>query len=322
MPLGPTELGAPAVPAGTKSTADKPVPYADAVAPYAKFGTDAKPGEFPRTIRHNEGETVIEERPKRVVVLDVGELDAVMQLGVIPVGAAEYSSTAFPKHIIDKIKDVKLVGNTQELNLEAIAELAPDLILSSSLRHKELYETLSKIAPTVFSTRPGVAFRHNFALYAQSLGLEEKGAEVVKTYEDKVREVNAAMPKQRPATSIVQLRPEAPRFYLRANFLGLLLTDVGIPRPDSENIDDFAFDLSRETIPDYANGDVVILAVAGGDKNEFAKSVLDSALWKGIPAVKNNKVFSVDSETWIGGVGYGSAFIVLDEIKAYYSKLA
>ncbi|MBO0791975.1 MAG: hypothetical protein J2P36_13650, partial [Ktedonobacteraceae bacterium] len=42
-----------------------------------------------RTIKHAMGETKVPASPKRVVVLDTGELDAVISLGIIPVGAVE-----------------------------------------------------------------------------------------------------------------------------------------------------------------------------------------------------------------------------------------
>ena len=36
----------------------------------AKLGTDAEPGQFPRTIKHANGETEVKEKPERVVALD------------------------------------------------------------------------------------------------------------------------------------------------------------------------------------------------------------------------------------------------------------
>lgn len=54
----------------------------------AALGTDALPGEFPRTITHAAGETVIDTKPERVVVLDGGELDDVLSLGITPIATA------------------------------------------------------------------------------------------------------------------------------------------------------------------------------------------------------------------------------------------
>lgn len=70
----------------SKSVAKGGKDFADAAAKTAALGTDAKLGQWPRTIRQAMGDTVIKAQPKRVVVLDVGELDNVVSLGIKPVG--------------------------------------------------------------------------------------------------------------------------------------------------------------------------------------------------------------------------------------------
>lgn len=58
------------------------------------------------------------------------------------------------------------VGTINNLNLEAIAKLKPDLILGSQLRAADKYKQLSAIAPTVFSIRPGFTWKENYLLNA------------------------------------------------------------------------------------------------------------------------------------------------------------
>ncbi|MGC4105286.1 MAG: iron-siderophore ABC transporter substrate-binding protein [Thermomicrobiales bacterium] len=319
MPATPAALGAPEVPAATASTASTAVPEAVAFAPYADFGTDAAPGVFPRTIRHAFGETTIEKQPERVVVLDTGELDACVILGITPVGAAEYLTSGLPDYIASRQDDIQLVGTTAEPDLEAILALKPDLILSSKLRHDEsVYAVLSDIAPTVFAERPGVTFKQNFTLYAETLGREVEARQVMDLYENGVRALNAELPSPRPTTSIVQIRPSAVRFYMRANFLGQILTDLGLPRNDAENVDDFAFDGSQENLGEYANDELVILAVQGGDSNEAAPEILGSPVWGSLPAVQADNVLEAPNDVFIGGIGYGSAMIVVNTIAEYF----
>ncbi len=54
----------------------------------AKLARTLPPGVFPRTLKHANGETTLEKKPTRVVVLDTGELDDVVTLGITPVGMA------------------------------------------------------------------------------------------------------------------------------------------------------------------------------------------------------------------------------------------
>jgi iron complex transport system substrate-binding protein len=318
MPAAPDDLGAPAVPDPVASTDPDAVTMTDALAPYDEFGTSAAPGEFPRTIRHSMGETAIEASPQRIVTLDPGELDAAVQLGFVPVGTAEYGSYKLAEYVSEAVDDITLVGTTAEPDLEAIIGLQPDLILSSKLRHEALYDTLSAIAPTVFAERPGVSFKQNLQLYAQATGAEAAGAEVVARYEKRVRALNSVLPMPRPSLSIVQMRPDNIRFYQTANFLGVILRDLGFPRGEGQNVDAFAVDTSPEELGVYADGEIIILAVVDPDENDLASETLGGEVWEQLPAVQAGQVLEVDSAVWIGGVGYGAAFEVLDGLAAYF----
>jgi iron complex transport system substrate-binding protein len=319
IPDAPAKLGAPATPAAARSTASNPAPLANVLAPYAAFGTTAAPGAFPRVIRHALGETTVAAAPTKVIVLDTGELDAMVQLGIRPIGAAEYQTTGLPAYLLPKVEGIKVVGTTAQPDLETITALKPDLILSSKLRHEKIYSLLTAIAPTVLVDRPGVTFKQNMALYAQAVGAEQRAAEVVKTYEERVRKLNAALPTPRPTVSIVQMRANILRFYQRSNFLGMVLDDLGFPRPAAQNVDDFGQDLGQEMLSEYAAGDLILLAVQGGEGNAFAKSVLAGDIWKTLPAVKAGKTLAVDDSTWIGGIGYGAAFEILAGLAKHFN---
>lgn len=93
-----------------------------------------------RSVTHAMGTTEIIGNPERVVVLDTGELDSVLALGVTPVGAVTADATgAFQSYLGDRTKGIEVVGTINEPNLEKIAALQPDLILSSKTRHEEIY---------------------------------------------------------------------------------------------------------------------------------------------------------------------------------------
>jgi iron complex transport system substrate-binding protein len=79
---------------------------------------------FPRTVQHAMGETDIPERPERVVVLDTGELDSALSLGVTPVGAVTTDvASGFLSYLAEGATDVEQVGTIGEPNLEAIAAM-------------------------------------------------------------------------------------------------------------------------------------------------------------------------------------------------------
>jgi iron complex transport system substrate-binding protein len=319
LPSAPAALGAPAVPPAATSSSPTAVPYEPAVVIYNAYGTDAAPGVFPRTVRHAMGETTIKAAPQRVVVLDTGEMDAVVEMGLIPVATLDYSSSGLPPYLEEKLRGVKTVGSLAEPNLEAIAALRPDLILSNKLRHEKIYDKLAAIAPTIFGERAGLVWRHNVALYAQALGREEQAAASVRQYEERARELNAKLPTPRPSVSIVRVMEKDLRYYQRANFIGGILTDLGFPRPESQNVDDFALlNMSLETAGQHAPADLIAVSIWPNEENPFGRQLLESPIWKAIPAVQQGRVMLVNDRVWMAGLGYRAAQSIFDDIAAHF----
>lgn len=102
-----------------------------------------------RTIRHLAGETQVPVNPERVVALYPENVDAVLSLGVQPVGATLDAGNRFAPYLQKRLEGKTApVGSSDEPNFEAILTLEPDLIIGHSW-HADLYETLSRIVPTV-----------------------------------------------------------------------------------------------------------------------------------------------------------------------------
>ncbi|MGD9895260.1 MAG: ABC transporter substrate-binding protein, partial [Dehalococcoidia bacterium] len=317
IPRPATELGAPAIAAPTKSGAANAVSYQETIAPYAGFGTTAAPGVFPRTIRHAMGETVLPAAPQRVICLTRGEMDAAVELGVTPVGIAGSATSALPPYLEPALGDVVLVGNIGQPNLEAIAALNPDLILSYKAQDEQLYDRLSAIAPTIFTQQGGVAYKYNFPIYAQAFGREQQAAGTIQRYENRVRALNAALPHTRPDVSIVRFNANNVQYYLRTNFPALVLEDLGFPRPPSQNVDDIVLaNQSLETIGQHAPASLIVVLVQLGAEG-FAEQAMAGPIWRSLEAVQKNNVLMVD-QAWAGGVGYLGAHFIFDDIAKHF----
>jgi iron complex transport system substrate-binding protein len=241
----------------------------------------------PRTIAHAMGSTKITGTPKRVVVLDTGELDSAVALNVKPVGA-----------------------------VEAIAALRPDLILSSKVRHEAIYDQLARVAPTVFSEAVGVTWKENFALHADALGLGDEAERLQAEYEDKARELATALGDKRADTTVSVVRSvgDEVRIYLKANFLGTILEDVGLPRPPPQDDDEFTTTATDERIP-ALDGDVMFLS-RFGDDHRLLTRLQSNRLWPRLEVVKADRVFEVPDDLWFLGIGNFAARKVLDDLRA------
>lgn len=118
-----------------------------ASVPPAPAASATQPAFAPITIVHKLGTTVIEQRPRRVAVLDMNEVDFLDQLGVPVAGMVK----DYVPHFLIRYKDdqdIRDLGAIVQPNLEHIHALQPDLVLMTSIQANH-YQELSQIAPTL-----------------------------------------------------------------------------------------------------------------------------------------------------------------------------
>ncbi|MEU0810405.1 iron-siderophore ABC transporter substrate-binding protein [Streptomyces sp. NPDC005970] len=290
--------------------------FASAAEKTAAMGTDAKPGQWPRTIDHAMGKTELKAQPKRVVVLDVGELDNVVSLGIKPVGLAPTEgSPELPSYLKKEAGSPKNVGTINNLNLEAIAGLKPDLILGSQLRAADKYDELSKIAPTVFSIRPGFTWKQNYLLNASALDKTAEAKAKLADYDKKIKVLDEKLGDKKPTVSMVRFMPDGvTRLYANASFIGTILKDAHIPRPKNQDIEDLAAEISAENI-DQADADYIFTGVYGDPKATDRTKAQGNPLWKNLKAVKNGHASDVPDETWYLGLGVMAADTVVADLQ-------
>lgn len=302
--------------AGNADVAKGGARFAAADAETAKLGSDAADGVFPRTVTHANGTTQIPSKPQRVVVLDTGELDDVLTLGITPVGIpATKGANTVPSYLAPKVAGVQSVGTIQELNLEAIAALKPDLILGSKLRADKLYPQLSQIAPTVFSIRPGYPWKENFLLVGEALGLEGESVATLNSYQDKVESLKASVTGD-PTISLVRFMPGKLRLYGNKSLIGVILQDAGLKRPPTQDVDDIAVEISAENIS-QADGDVLFWSSYGEPSATGETSVVNGTQWKQLPPVAAGTAHRVEDDIWFLGLGPTGAGLIVDQLSGF-----
>ncbi|PGQ43266.1 iron siderophore-binding protein [Bacillus thuringiensis] len=280
------------------------------------------------TVEHAMGKTEVPANPKRVVILTNEGTEALLELGVKPVGAVKsWTGDPWYPHIKDKMKDVKVVGDEGQVNVETIASLKPDLIIGNKMRHEKVYEQLKAIAPTVFSETLRGEWKDNFKFYAKALNKEKEGQKVVADYESRMKDLKGKLgDKVNQEISMVRFMPGDVRIYQKNSFSGVVLNDIGFKRPPLQDKDDFAIKgITKEQIPNM-DGDYLFYFTSDKDAdknnegNSLAKEWTEDPLFKQLQASKNNKVFQVDEVIWNTAGGIKAANLMLDDIEKYFLK--
>ncbi|MGY2080002.1 ABC transporter substrate-binding protein [Modestobacter sp. SYSU DS0657] len=272
-----------------------------------------------RTVGHALGEAEISGVPERVVVLDTGELDTALSLGVTPVGAVRTdASTELPGYLAEAGADpdeIAEVGTIAEPNLEAIAALDPDLILSNTARHTELYEQLQAIAPTVMGEGVGETWKQNLPVYAEALGRQEEGEQLLAEYRDRATEVGALFgdPAALEVSIVRFVGTGSARLYGEGSFIGTVLADAGFARPWIQRTDETFVEVGPEEIS-QADGDLLFYSAYGeGGAGELTE-LTSGGLWQSLGAVQRGDAVPVDDDRWFLAIGPLGAGLVLDDL--------
>jgi iron complex transport system substrate-binding protein len=277
------------------------------------------------TVEHAMGSTTIKGTPKRVVILTNEGTEALLSMGVTPIGAVKsFTGNPWYDHIATKMKDVKVVGVESEVNVEAIAALKPDLIIGNKMRQEKIYDQLSAIAPTVFAETLRGDWKENFTLYAKALNKDEKGNEVIKHYDTRISDLKEKLgDKKNMKVSMIRFMAGEVRIYHKDTFSGVVLSDLGFARPESQDVDDFAErGVTPERIP-AMDGDILFYftyETGDGKGSTLEKEWIEGPLFKNLEVAKKGEVHKVSDTIWNTAGGVLAANLMLDDIENIFLK--
>jgi iron complex transport system substrate-binding protein len=257
-----------------------------------------------RLVRHAGGETQVPLNPERVVTIHSSHLDNAVALGVVPVGAGVLEggtlTYSHPEYLHEALSEVTPIGNWSTPSFEAILALAPDLILANAF-HEEIYEQLSRIAPTIIAEATGVA---GLRETAKVLGRTEQAEAVIADYERTVKEAQEALAEviqngERVAFLRVSARDSIRVYGVpedRVDGTGYLLhTVLGLtPAPLVPN--EWLTQISLEVLPELGADHLFVMA----DDEAVLDEIAVTPLWNTIPAVQQGQVYPVSYGMWQG----------------------
>lgn len=278
-----------------------------------------------RTVKHAMGETTINGTPQKVVVLTNEGTEAVLALGVTPVGAVKsWTGNPWYEHISNQMSSVTVVGDENQPNIELIAGLQPDLILGNKMRQEAVYEQLSAIAPTVFAEDLRGDWQVNFNLYAEALNKTTEGEQAIAAFEQKIDDFKTkAGDKLNETISVVRFMDGKTRVYHVNTFSGVIFDKIGIARNEMTNnvpADTFVDEITKERLPEVEASRLFYFTYETGDGNasKTEEEWTSDPLWTNLTAVKNNRAYKVSDAIWNTAGGILAANILVDELKEIY----
>jgi iron complex transport system substrate-binding protein len=280
------------------------------------------PAASAREVTHSMGVADVPDAPQRVVVLTNEGTEALLAIGITPVGAVRsWLGDPWYDHIAGQMADITVLGEESAVDLELLAALEPDLIIGTKVRHEKIYEQLSAIAPTVISERLRGDWKVNMALYAEAVGKTAEAEAAFAAYDTRVAAISEQLGEARAEQiSLVRFMAGRTRIYLKDTFAGTVLGQIGFARPASQDRDEFADEVTKERIPDF-NGDRLFYFVyetGDGAADSAAAEWMADPLWAALPVVQAGKAQPVSDAIWNTAGGIIAANVMLDDIETIY----
>lgn len=197
---------------------------------------------FPVSIEHKYGSTEITTKPERIVTVGLLEQDALLALGVTPVGTTEWFG-GHPGAIWPWAQEKlagplpKVLSNTDGISYEQVAALQPDVIIAlySGLTEEE-YKLLTEIAPTVAQPGTyadyGIPWQEVTEKVGLIVGQREQARTLIEGIEARFEQIKAEHAEFQGATALVATPYQGIWVYGAEDVRGRFLTSLGFKLPD------------------------------------------------------------------------------------------
>ncbi|SFS55637.1 iron complex transport system substrate-binding protein [Sulfitobacter marinus] len=274
----------------------------------ALWATSAAAQEFPVTIEHAFGQTVIEARPTRVASVGWANHEVPLALGIVPVGFARASwgdddGDGLLPWVTEKLDELGaqapvLFDEGDGIDFEAVASTNPDVILAaySGISQSD-YDTLSRIAPVVAYPDGAwtTTWREMIRQNAAGLGMASEGEAMVAQIEERIATALQDYPQLAGKTGMfvthLDIRDLSTiGFYAAADQRVQFLEDLGMATPravrEASEAGKYSGRVSAERIDLFNDVDVV---VTYGDMARLSELVKNPLIAR-FPAIARGSV--------------------------------
>ena len=266
------------------------------------------------TVDTAQGPVTLQDSPDAVAVYDMAALDTITALGVTPAGTIDTI-------LVPALRDAGAapVGTLFEPDLEALAGLAPDLVIVGGRSATQL-AAVSQVAPAIDMTfGPDLLAdaRARIDAYGTLFDRTAQAQELTSALDAKLAALRAAADGQGTGLIVMTNGPKMSAYGAGSRF-GWIFDATGLAEA-VPGLDDATHGqaISHEFIA-QANPDWLLVVDRGaaiGEDGQGAIETLRSDLVQGTTAWQQDQVIQLDpAATYISAGGYGSTMAVLDQL--------
>lgn len=270
--------------------------------------------EYPISIEHAFGTTILTEKPVRIATVNWANHEVPLALGVVPVGFAaanfgDDDGDGLLPWVTERLADLGaevpvLFDEGDGIDFEAVAATEPDVILAAySGLTQEDYDTLSQIAPVIAYPEEawGTDWRDMIRFNSAGMGMAAEGDALIAELDAEIAAAVAQYP-QLTGKSVMFITHLATtdlstvRFYTAHDTRVKFFLDLGLIMPESvvtaSEAGGFRGEISAENIDVF--DDVQILVTYGG--RELLDALNADPLTNKMPAVVGGAIVMLGND--------------------------
>lgn len=286
------------------------------------------------TLAHAYGSTEVPTAPTRVVTVGYTDHDVVLALGVTPIGVREWYGD-HPHGVWPWAQDelgsaTPTVLRGEDLSVEQVAELGPDLILGlyANLSQTE-YEQLSRIAPTVPQSGGHAPYSTPWQEMTRTagaaLGRQERAEQLIAQVEEQFAAARAQHPRFEGAQLVYAGAYGQGQVYVESSGstrFGLLAA-LGFAVPGQVDAlveqGSFSADISDEQLR-LIDHDVLFWELGAAEGMRAA--IEAKPLYPGLDVVRGGRVVYVDDPLLAGALAHATVLSLPTVLEALVPMLA
>ncbi|RXZ78509.1 ABC transporter substrate-binding protein [Paenibacillaceae bacterium] len=277
-----------------------------------------------RVVQDILGEVTIPVNPKRILASSSNYAEYLIEIGVTPQFAVvvpdiepEYRAPYLEEHGVEMLKNKQY-----QYNYEQLLSTSPDLIVvAGKIIEPDVYEELSKIAPTV-AVNAGSDMHGAMTELAELFGKQEAAEKILAAFDQKAKDAKEKINQAIGDKSVLILRVEPTRY----RYLGPKADDdvskffyetLGLRSPEIfKDTTEWFTPFSLEILPDI-KADYIFVekrSMEDYDSSESLQELESNSLWKNMDAVKNNHVFPLKTNDYVQAKGPIGTGLLIDYI--------
>ncbi|TXK85004.1 ABC transporter substrate-binding protein [Paenibacillus sp. N3.4] len=276
-------------------------------------------GDF-LTFKDSTGqEMVLKEKPQHVVLLNTEIQELYYQVG----GQASGVATAPGIPVPEAAKNTVKVGQINQVSMEKVMSLKPDLIIGQSVFHASLKDSFAaaKVPFALVDIKSYEDIKAAAEFFGKIAGKEAETQAAIALTEQKMQNIIRKLPQQNPKFAMITIMPMGISVQKNSTLsldvakrLKLINVAESMPAGKMPSAAPYSLEKLVELDPEY-----LFFIVHGTE--EYGKEKLTSDLesnpaWRSLKAVKEKKIYFLPSELFVSNPGFN-----YDQSLSYLAKL-